>query len=124
MLPGHVESMMKKSGCYIRYELNLDDQKINNFAPNPITPINSTKSLGDCAHSCFNNSQCVDGWSFQITTGKCLTFKTANTTLLKPASMMAPKQESIGWISGTEMCDQQNDADTSCKKEGGVYLTI
>ena len=118
--------MMKTIGCYIRYDFSLQSAKVNHT--DPVFDENRAKSAEDCANKCIveseasaesettselpNPSNCIDGWSYQIATGRCLLFSSANTTLLNPNRIMMGSQKTIGWISGTDMCKINGNSET------------
>ena len=89
-------------GCYIRYDYSLEDVLINNA-----TAVNvsfNAPNIVCCAEECLRNNFCEKGWSYQIATKRCLMFKTANTTMVQPGSILNSLFNNLGWVSGLKSC--------------------
>ena len=95
--------MMGGAGCYIRYNYNLEDVKINKQNASIGFDFKS-QNLESCANYCFNDDKCKSGWSYQIATRRCITFETANMTAVQPGSLLNAIYNNNGWISGVKSC--------------------
>ena len=94
---GEFELMMSKVGCYIRNNFYF-----KNSTKNANHDIQTTSV--DCALSCFNDEECLDGWSYQIATKKCYYLTQANMTILQPSFQVPEEDKAIGWATGLKSC--------------------
>ena len=94
---------MEDAGCYVRYDYNLNDVKINNQNASILNDFKS-QNLESCANFCFDDDKCKSGWSYQIATRRCIAFETANMTAVKSGSILNAIYNHNGWISGGKPC--------------------
>ena len=76
---GEFERMMDKVGCNIK-----NDFYFQNNTPVTPSPPHQDSSI-DCARACYNSSHCIDGWSYQIATGKCQFYDDIPIETLQPS---------------------------------------
>ena len=97
--------MMRNVGCYVRYDLNL--QNIENNGSNPNGTQEPDTTATKCSELCHFNDDC-SAWSYQISNQKCILFKEANETLLHPektvGASITQSPHHLGWISGLKAC--------------------
>ena len=104
--------MMRNVGCYVRYDLNL--QNIENNGSNPNGTLEPDTSAINCSELCHFNDDC-SAWSYQISNQKCILFKEANETLLHPEKTVDgsinQSPHHLGWISGLKACKHYDPND-------------
>ena len=96
-LPGEIERMLQKVGCFIKNDF---------FYENDTAEVTIDKSSSiECAESCSKSfSQCNFGWSYQLSTKKCMFMRNVSTENFKPSMNSTRNDCTIGWISGLKSC--------------------
>ena len=98
---GEFERMMDKVGCNIKYDFYFQ-----NKTPVAASPSDNLDSSIDCARECYKSADCVDGWSYQIATGKCLFYDDIPIETLQPTHKLHEYEYTIGWASGLKSCTE------------------